>query len=148
MIIFDIDGVLADNSHRQHFYDEGNRDKFYDPEEVMKDSLIIPTAHLINGLSMLGWYIVLLSSRRDNLKITTLEWLEKNTINYHELIVRPKNDHLIRGHAAWKAEVLQNLDTKGDGRVFAFYDNEDNNLEAACKVLGRDRVFKLCYYSN
>ncbi len=40
LIICDIDGVLADCSHRLHYLEEKNYDKFYSADEILNDKVI------------------------------------------------------------------------------------------------------------
>ena len=53
-IIFDIDGVLADCSHRLHYLKDKNYDNFYSDEEIMKDKPIHDIMDIFVGLENLN----------------------------------------------------------------------------------------------
>ena len=57
-IVFDIDGVLADCSHRLKYIQGKDKDydKFYSDEEIMKDRLILDITDIIIALGNLDDY--------------------------------------------------------------------------------------------
>lgn len=136
--VWDIDGVLADNRHREHFILKGDRESFYDPAQVIKDEPIHCTIELLIALDEAGYENYLLSARRSNLEEVTIEWLKCYEIPYSKLIVRDVGDP--RGHAIWKADILRKLDEEED--LIAFYDNEKENCQLAMGVLGLNRVIQ------
>ncbi len=107
MIIFDLDGTLADCEHRRHFVDwhktdysvpyhiwKPNWPAFYDACD--KDEPIIPTITLFNFLS--GHYeIQIWSARCESVRGKTIEWLCANEImpplHSYELKMRPIGDN-------------------------------------------------------
>ncbi len=114
MIIFDLDGTLADCEHRRHFvdldkmypgslglqYQDGRKWKpdwksFY--EACDKDSPIEPTIEIIRswgGYDTLRKYeeIMIWSGRCESVKDKTKKWLSKYGIVYHSLKMRPIGD--------------------------------------------------------
>jgi hypothetical protein len=91
MIVFDLDGTLADCEHRRHFVDwhktdysvpyhiwKANWPAFY--EACDKDALIIPTITLFNFLT--GHYeIQIWSGRCESVRAKTNYWLMKHGVN-------------------------------------------------------------------
>lgn len=92
-IIFDIDGVLADNKDYKFWFDETGdfqADKF---------EVNIPTfktldwgVKLIRALYREGYNIVLVTARRNAFRQATIEWLGNKGIPYH--ILHTKEKHL------------------------------------------------------
>lgn len=86
-IIVDIDGTIADCSHRLHYLDETpkNHDAFYD--EVDKD---LPIDKVINVVRYLSekHFIILTSGRRNQCCEKTVDWLKKYNVPYDALLMR------------------------------------------------------------
>lgn len=93
-IIFDLDGTLALIDHRRHFVecprDQQNWDAFYeacDKDEPNQD--LVQHLMYIYGL----WQnIVIFSGRSMAVHAKTVEWLDKHSIYYDMLRMRPEGD--------------------------------------------------------
>lgn len=87
--IFDLDGTIADFSHRRKYLTSPNKDydKFY--TDCMGDT---PISHVITTMQLLykaGAIILIVTGRRGEIKEDTQTWLEKYNVPYHELHMRP-----------------------------------------------------------
>lgn len=106
-IVFDIDGVLADYSHRLKYIQGENKDydKFYSDEEIMKDRLILDITDIIIAFGNFDDYtgvneedqtrIIFVSERNRKCLRSTIRWLEKNLnvcIDEDNLFIYPEND--------------------------------------------------------
>lgn len=81
MIVFcDIDGTIADNSHRKHFIEcpreEQEWEEFYNPERVAQDKPIAVGVGLNRFFSRAKAFYFL-TGRPERLRATTVEWLGK-----------------------------------------------------------------------
>nr|DAU47665.1 MAG TPA: hypothetical protein [Caudoviricetes sp.] len=109
-IVFDIDGVLADCSHRLKYIqgEDKDYDKFYSDEEVMKDKPIEAGKKIIDMLynlyAMEDFYrptefygkIILLTGRNEVCEAATRIWVSRNILDnssLYSIIMRPKNDY-------------------------------------------------------
>lgn len=117
MYIFDIDGTLADASHRVHYIldvKDGEKvgskhwDKFL--AEAENDNPIPAMAELIRTLYRHG-YITLSTGRREDQRQMTQKWLRANRIPWDVLLMRPTGDR--RSDTIVKPEIL--LDRFGQG---------------------------------
>lgn len=93
IVIFDIDGTLADTSKRIHYMkaEKKNWTAFY--AEAKHDD---PHKHVVNLTKMYlnaGYHIILLTGRPANLKQDTLNWLNKEGVLFHVLLMRLIGDH-------------------------------------------------------
>jgi predicted kinase len=91
-VIFDLDGTLADITHRLHHVKDGNRrwDKFF--EECDKDLPIQSVIDLYNNL--IGKYrIAIVSGRSETVRIKTEDWLIQNGIKEFQLWMRKTGDY-------------------------------------------------------
>lgn len=89
--VFDIDGVLADASHREHHVASKpkNWNAFFD--EVGNDAVIeAGRQRLIEEAATNE--VVLLSGRPERCRKDTLAWLERNGFGSPTLVLRPNRD--------------------------------------------------------
>lgn len=87
-VIFDLDGVLADAMHRQHFLhrDTPDWDGFY--RDVHADS-VIAAGHALMASMRADLTIVILTARVDDVAEATRQWLTAHGIRYDLLVCRP-----------------------------------------------------------
>ena len=91
IIIFDLDGTLADIEHRQHFV-QGKKKRWRDFfAACIADK---PHRAVIAVLRALyGKYqIYIVSGRSDEVRAPTEEWLKVNDVPHHKLIMRREGD--------------------------------------------------------
>lgn len=90
--IFDIDGVLADLEHRLHFKEDGDYDKFYSEEEMLKDGRnrggIWLARHAFNDSESVFYS----TGRPEKTRMTTLKWLHRAEAPMFTLYMRLNGD--------------------------------------------------------
>jgi len=93
IVIFDLDGTLADIKHRRHYVENGNHnwDKFY--ETCVNDTPNMPIVEICRRLKGSGLEIAIFSGRSDVVKKETEDWLSNNHIEYDFLYMRPQGDY-------------------------------------------------------
>ena len=108
IVIFDIDGTLADVSERIHHVRKKpkNWPAFF--EGIAQDKAIHSMVRLCNLLYASGIRIVLCSGRNEEHRAQTIEWLAGQGVNYHDLLLRRSNDR--RSDTEVKRELLATLD--------------------------------------
>lgn len=122
-VIFDVDGTLADCSHRIHHVSNGNKnfDAFFSAAD--DDMLIEPVAIILDSLSAAGYEILICSGRPENQREMTVRWLNGMAIDYSSLYMRPDNDprpdHLV------KAQILETMREDGFDPFLAIEDRDD-----------------------
>jgi len=99
--IFDIDGTLADITHRLHFVKgkhlNGGTDKpayeaFHDA--LVHDEPIWPVIDTLRRLWAFGnTEIILITGRMENWRKETENWLHNHGVPFNELFMRPNGDH-------------------------------------------------------
>ncbi|MDY3551487.1 AAA family ATPase [Gemmata sp. JC717] len=110
-VIFDIDGTLADATHRLHHIQNGSRnwDAFF--AEAAKDPVIEPIRDLVFLFENQDYRIILVSGRTDKIRGITEAWLVQHDIPYHELHMRAEGDY--RQDFVVKSELLDGILAKG-----------------------------------
>ena len=96
-VIFDLDGTLALNKHRQHFIDrpvgEKDWDSFHDACD--KDVLNWQIAGVVHAMYRNGNSVSIWTGRPDTMYLRTCDWLRDNGLQMaaKHLKMRPKDDH-------------------------------------------------------
>ena len=108
IVIFDIDGTLADVSERIHHVKKKPKNWKAFFQGMAQDKAIHSMVRLCNILYTSGIRIVLCSGRSEEHREQTVIWLGQQGVNYHELLLRPNNDR--RSDTEVKQELLGTLD--------------------------------------
>ncbi|MEM7096474.1 MAG: hypothetical protein AAF567_25950 [Actinomycetota bacterium] len=90
-VLVDVDGVIANGWHRQHFLQNGRRDWKNFFANAGGDSPIEGSVALLDQFSA-DLVVVLLTARPDNLRATTLGWLGEHGYRWDLLIQRGPGD--------------------------------------------------------
>lgn len=119
--LFDLDGTLADMTHRLHFVKNGNKNwhSFY--HACVDDQPISEMIHLLRVLKASGSEIWIVSGRSDEVMAETAYWFDSYSVPYDVLLMRTQGDY--RPDNLVKQEMLDNmLDVDRNRVVMAFDD--------------------------
>jgi len=108
LVIFDIDGTLADVSERVHHIKKKPKNWTAFNEAMAQDKAIHSMVRLCNILYESGLTIILCSGRAEKNRPETLEWLKQQGVKYHELLLRKDED--FRSDAIIKREIVSTMD--------------------------------------
>lgn len=108
IVIFDIDGTLADVSERIHHVRRKPKNWAAFFQGMAQDKAIHSMVRLCNILHAAGIRIVLCSGRNEEYRQTTMAWLAQEGVQYHELRLRPDGDY--RSDVIVKREMLADID--------------------------------------
>jgi predicted kinase len=106
-VIFDIDGTLANCSHRLHHVTAGSKnwDAFF---AGAKDDLphreIVDLAQILHAA---GKTILLVSGRPEKIRVDTEQWMTEQDVHYERLYMRPDGDH--RADTLVKSQILDGI---------------------------------------
>lgn len=124
IVVVDIDGVISDASHRQHFLEGPERDwkGFFLAAEDDK-----PLADFVAVLDLFDrdLNVVLLTARPHYLREITVEWLKSHDVRWNALILRNKKDGRLQS-PAFKRRSVRELRLQGYDMRAAFDDDERN----------------------
>jgi hypothetical protein len=124
VIVCDIDGTLADCSHRLHYIKQDPPDwrGFCSPKEVIKDEVIQGVADVLKAFACHQTYfeIVLCTGRDEGSRDATLSWLRQKRIPWDVLLMRAKGD--LRHDSAVKPELLAQAGYMPD-KVLAIFED-------------------------
>lgn len=128
VIVFDIDGTLADGEHRMHLIrGEGKKDwnTFFD--KAMED----PPHHEIQWLNHImaerdDVEIVVLTARPEKRRDITEQWLAEHNIEHTELILKPNREEQDRvPDHAFKERILDEMIAQGRKPYMVFEDRQN-----------------------
>ena len=93
LVVFDLDGTLADVEHRRHHVAGGNRrwDRFFAAcvDDAPVEAVILAfRAHQAAGARVEVW-----SGRSDAVRRETEDWLERHALRPDRLLMRRASDH-------------------------------------------------------
>lgn len=108
IVIFDIDGTLADVSARVHHVRKKPKNWKAFFQGMAQDKAIHSMVRLCNILYVARIRIVLCSGRSEEHRKESVQWLAKQNVKYHELRLRRDGDR--RTDAVVKREMLEGLD--------------------------------------
>ena len=91
LAFFDLDGTLADLSHRVHHAHNKDWREFF--ANVHNDTPIYPIVRVAQALYMDGHRVVIVSGRSDECEAATIQWLVKHNIPYSAMFMRRAGDH-------------------------------------------------------
>lgn len=135
--VVDIDGVLADASHRQHHV--AGRPKDWDAffAAVGDDPLIERGRDLVADLAQ-EHVVVLLSGRPERTRADTEAWLERHGIAASRLVLRADRDR--RPAARAKAELIRGIGSPGE--VAVVVDDDETVVESLSSLGYRTLLFR------
>lgn len=134
----DIDGVLADCSHRLHYLNEKDYDKFYSEEEMLKDGAIREGIKLWNTLftSSIDCALIFVTGRPYRTEKWTREWLKRyaNCYNAEFATMLMRKDHDYRPSDIVKVETINKfLEENPYRKEKLFIDDDPKNVKAVEK---------------
>jgi phosphoglycolate phosphatase-like HAD superfamily hydrolase len=124
IVVFDIDGTLADVSERVHHVRRKPKDWNAFFAAMAQDKAIASMVRLCNLLHDAGVRIVLCSGRPHRYRAQTVAWLAREGVRYHELRLRRDGDR--RSDTVAKREMVADLDR---GRVLFIVEDRTSVVE-------------------
>lgn len=105
--IFDIDGTLADISHRLHHIQKEPKDWSGFFADCGNDVPIPGVVAITHNLRRAGAFILLVTGRSDEIRALTQNWLTQMGVHHKGLYMRKAGDH--REDHVIKAEILERI---------------------------------------
>lgn len=139
LVIFDIDGVLADCSHRLKYLENRDYDMFYSSRVMGDDSPINAGFDILHRILASGAEIAFCTGRPRKTRDCTKEWLKyylPMDLHYvtNHLYMRKDGDH--RKSEVVKPELVDEIVANSNTAIddtFVFIDDMRENVDAVCK---------------
>ena len=107
LICFDIDGTLADLSHRVHYWRDSPKNWNMFKAEMVNDTPIEHISSIARAMWCYGHNVILCTGRGEENRKVTEDWLKKHDIEYSRLYMRSEGDY--RSDDIVKKELLDNI---------------------------------------
>jgi uncharacterized HAD superfamily protein len=107
LICFDIDGTLADLSHRVHFWRESPKNWNMFKSEMVNDTPIEQICTIARTMHQESHNVILCSGRSEDTRDMTEDWLSKHGITFDALYMRAEKDY--RSDDIVKKELLDQI---------------------------------------
>ena len=121
LALIDIDGVLADDTHRLHHAMRGDWGQYFDPDQLARDGLLSPGADLYERAIVEYDEVRFFTGRREDIFEPTRRWLDRHAL-LHPLIMRPRGNG--RPLSAFKADyIAEELTRSGYARITLWDDD-------------------------
>jgi hypothetical protein len=124
--LFDVDGTLANNNHRQQWVKTKPKNWAAYNQNMEKDTLILPVAKVFTALKVAGFKIICTTGREEDKREITEQWLHDNLVYPDQLIMRKSKDY--RDDGIVKTEMLEEI-TK-DNVIVGIFDDRPKVLRA------------------
>ena len=108
IVIFDIDGTIADISDRIHHVKKKPKNWKAFFAGMAQDKTIHSMVALCNILYSAGVTVILCSGRNEQHRKETVDWMARQGVNYHDLRLRADGD--MRSDVMAKREMLAGID--------------------------------------
>jgi FMN phosphatase YigB (HAD superfamily) len=118
--VFDIDGTLADGTHRIHHILKHPKDWDAYFAAAGEDTLIRHVAEVLDALYGDGYPVVYVTGRPEDYRAETQSWLDRHGLPVTPLYMRPSGDH--RDDDVVKVELLGRMRADGYEPVMVFED--------------------------
>ena len=132
-VIFDIDGTIADITHRRQFIAAKPKNWRAFFHAMDKDVPIVPMLKLIRSMSS-AINIIWCTGRPEEYRQVTLDWLNSHYLQTNYLYMRPNKDN--RADYIVKEEALEQMRLDGFNPVMAFEDRKRN-----CEMFRKNGLF-------
>lgn len=140
--VFDLDGTLADCTHRLNLIHGENKDWDAFFKACHRDRPIIDVVEVLEILHEQGYMILILTGRSDVCREETLQWLDDNGISFHQILMRKQGDR--RPDDILKLEMLHNWQLEFPHKVVLGIFEDRTRV---CKAL-REQNFRVYQVAN
>ena len=123
VVIFDLDGVISDASHRQHFLKKSEKDWDGFFSACTQDPPIYSGLQLINLIHQLQG-VIILTARPVTIQSETLDWLKRHDVDWNALIMRSEQDH--KSSAEMKLLAINEISAASFDPILVFDDDPKN----------------------
>ena len=109
LVVFDIDGTLADNHHRVHHVKSKPKNWPAYDAAIPDDTAIWPMAETFRALRLAGYDIIFVTGRSERSRKDTVKWLDENDLHnsFSKIYMRPDGDY--RSDDIVKSEILDQI---------------------------------------
>lgn len=145
LALWDIDGTLANDSHRVHFAVQRKWYEYFDAQRMADDSPFLVPISTVSAMDAMGWEIAYLTGRREDRRHTTQEWLTRWGLpNPFSLLMRRFTDSMRL--AEFKVAVIRRVMDSGQWDKVVLFDDDPEVVSLVQKNFGEDTAFHCTWH--
>lgn len=122
IVIFDIDGTLANIDHRLHHVKDKPKNWPAFDKAIPDDEPVLPVVEVLKSLYRTPYPIMLCSGRSEQTRGRTVDWLDKHNIIDYVFQLRMREDGDYRADDIIKSEMLDGILADGYNPMMVFDD--------------------------
>lgn len=126
VILFDVDGTLADCTHRQHHVQQGKKRWDLFNKTMHEDKPHGDIIFLAQLFYAQGHTVIICSGRGTEFQDVTTKWLNDHGVQFHDIYMRPIKDS--RRDDIIKAELLEHI-RADHGEPFMVFDDRQQVVD-------------------
>lgn len=135
LAFLDLDGVIADERHRQQYAINRDWGQYFHPELMKQDAVWRQGRELYENCHLVGFDVAYLTGRREDTRPVTQKWLRKRDFDDElPLVMRPMADR--RPLAELKAAIIAEELRRGGYDEIWMFDDDPYVIEKVCQVRG------------
>lgn len=147
LALWDLDGTLADSSHRQEFYFAHDWDEYNSPARIADDTPYPHAIELVHQMRRNRWDIMYLTGRRDRINEITQDWLyAAGAPDTHAVLTRGDRDPDVL--ADFKVKVIKRVVASKLFQRVLLFDDDPEVIRLVRKNFGSDAGFLCTWYSK
>jgi phosphatidate phosphatase PAH1 len=127
IVVFDIDGTIANNEHRRHFVESKPKNWTAFTAGIPHDTVYEDVKWLFLTIQQAGNTIVFCTGRGEESRSVTETWLLDNGFSWQGLYMRTNGDH--RPDNVVKVELLEEI-RRDFGEPFMWFDDRNQVVDA------------------
>lgn len=127
VIVFDIDGTLANSEHRMHWVSSKPKNWAACDAAIPQDTTHSDIVWLLHSLATRHIRLIICTGRGESTRAVTEAWLKKYIGHYDALYMRPSGDY--RKDSIVKVELLQQI-TYDYGKPYLWFDDRQQVVDA------------------
>ena len=127
IIVFDIDGTIANIEHRRHWVASKPKNWAAFNAGMVHDTVHEDIKWINVNFAAQGHTMIMCSGRGEESRAVTSQWLNDNGIFFDDLYMRAHNDH--RQDSIVKVELLEQIRQK-HGDPFLWFDDRNQVVDA------------------
>lgn len=146
LAFFDIDGVLANDTHRVKFALKRQWFSYFDTERMAADKVWQQGTQAVEDAIKSGWTIAYLTGRREDRRTVTEDWLDEHGFPPGRLVMRRFSQTMPL--ANFKEEYLRKVVSTGNFSDVLLFDDDPEVIRLVQEQLGEAHAIHCTWHKK
>lgn len=141
LLLWDLDGTLADDRHRYHLYEQKRFSEYFAYDSIMADGVYMDALALYSEMKSHGWQMGYLTARLERNRQATVDWLTKHRFDNPETAILRPEEWVDFRPPRFKSEVIGRFIESGEYDEVVLVDNDLKVVQRIAEDHGEEHVF-------